>query len=616
MVIRDVWRKRASLRARILFFWLVAGALVPIAILVFVLQLRTLNSAARITREESSRLILATDISRYVYELQLLAHLELDGEDLAGFAAKAEPIISALHAANDELELQLQTLPASDLMRAYIRVLTIELQSTTNLASQAIELAQQGELEPARSKLRTLALPRRQLTSAIDHLIRLARQRYDDAERQIALTRGQMLLSVHLVIVALIWSGVVMYSFTMGVRAQVKQLSNAATRLAAGHFEERIPVKVEDELGELAIAFNSTAEALQTLYASLEQQVRERTRALERRSLELEAAAQVAREAAAIRDVKQLLEQTVHLISERFGFYHAGIFLIDEAGEYAVLQAASSEGGQRMLARGHKLKVGQVGIVGYVAGSGEPRIALDVGEDAVYFDNPDLPDTHSEMALPLKVRDRVIGVLDVQSTAVGAFSDKDVAILQTMADQLAIAIENARLLEERERALRELETLYGQQVRDAWREYASLRPLAYRYTGVTIEQTAPSPVDIPTTHPTIVEQNGTRQLIAPIRLRGETIGVVTFRQDKASGGKPWSEDELVLVEELCTQIGLALENARLLEETRQRAAQEQILANITARVRASLDPETILQTALRELGLALGADRVFVRLGR
>jgi GAF domain-containing protein len=182
----------------------------------------------------------------------------------------------------------------------------------------------------------------------------------------------------------------------------------------------------------------------------------------QRRATQLATAAAVARDATAILDVDHLLDETMSLISKQFGFYHAGIFLLDERDEYAVLQAASSEGGRRMLERGHKLRVGEVGIVGYVASTGEPRVALDVGEDTAHFAHPDLPNTRSEMALPLKVQDRVIGVLDVQSTQEAAFSEDDVAVLQTMADQLATAIANARLFEQvqrrarRERLIREI----------------------------------------------------------------------------------------------------------------------------------------------------------------
>ncbi len=122
--------------------------------------------------------------------------------------------------------------------------------------------------------------------------------------------------------------------------------------------------------------------------------------ALQRRAIQLQTAAEVSRDASAVRDLPELLNRIVTLIRDRFGFYHAGIFLLDDAQEYAVLQAASSEGGRRMLARGHRLTVGETGIVGYVTGTGEARIALDVGEDAAFFDNPDLPATRSEMALP------------------------------------------------------------------------------------------------------------------------------------------------------------------------------------------------------------------------
>ena len=195
----------------------------------------------------------------------------------------------------------------------------------------------------------------------------------------------------------------------------------------------------------------------------------QRTADLTRRTTELEAAAQVARGAAAIRDSEQLLKETVHLISDRFGFYHAGIFLLDEARQYAVLRAASSESGGHMLARRHKLKVGEEGIVGYAAGTGEPHIALDVGEDAAFFNNPDLPLTRSEMAVPLKVHDQMIGVLDVQSTEPAAFSEEDVAILQALSDQVALAIENARLFEQSQRALQDLDTLYGRRARKARR---------------------------------------------------------------------------------------------------------------------------------------------------
>lgn len=356
-------------------------------------------------------------------------------------------------------------------------------------------------------------------------------------------------------------------------------------------------------LGTLARLRTTTLD-LEEHRRTLERRVAERTRDLERRAVQLEAAAKVSREAAAIRDVNELLAKTVRLVSEDFGFYHAGIFLLDESGEYAVLRAASSEGGQYMLERGHRLKVGEVGIVGRVSRTGEPRIALDVGADAVFFNNPDLPNTRSEIGLPLRVRQRAIGVLDVQSTEEAAFSVEDVAVLQTLADQVALAIDNARLLEESDRTLRELEAFYGQRAREAWQGRAD----AYRYTGVGVE-----PVHDPSSISSFVHEDDERQLTASISLRGQTLGSIALRP--APEREPWSPEEIALVEQVTTQVGLALENARLLEETRRRAEREQTLSDMTARFSRSINVDGLLRTAVRELGRLLRIEDVSVHVG-
>ena len=153
------------------------------------------------------------------------------------------------------------------------------------------------------------------------------------------------------------------------------------------------------------------------------------------------------------------------------------------AAQYAILRAANSPGGQRMLARGHRLQVGRVGVVGYSAGAGETRVAQDVGADVVYYDNPDMPETRSELALPLKVRNRVIGVLDVQSEEANAFSEEDVEVLLILADQIALAIENTRLLQSSQDSLRELEALYGAETGKAWRKRTEKQATLYRYAG-------------------------------------------------------------------------------------------------------------------------------------
>lgn len=224
----------------------------------------------------------------------------------------------------------------------------------------------------------------------------------------------------------------------------------------------------------------ATAADLVTRSTQMEETNRQLQRVVQqsqRRADLLNAIARVSRMVAQIRDRDKLLSQVTHLISRHFGFYHVGIFLVDTPRRYAVLRAANSEGGRHMLARRHKLGVGSEGIVGYVTETGKPRIALDVGADAVYFDNPDLPETRSEVALPLYVGDEVIGALDVQSTQAAAFDQEAVTLLMTLADQIAITLENARLFEESQAALAQAQEAGRRFLREEWDNFLSGQPV-------------------------------------------------------------------------------------------------------------------------------------------
>ncbi len=313
----------------------------------------------------------------------------------------------------------------------------------------------------------------------------------------------------------------------------------------------------------------------------------------------------MARDAALVLEPQQLLERVTALISMHFGFYHAGIFLLDEAGEWAVLQAASSEGGQRMLARNHRLKVGEVGIVGYVTGRGEPRVALDVGADAVYFDNPDMPDTRSEMALPLRARGEIIGALDVQSTEPEAFSDEDVEVLQTLADQVALAISNARLFEQAQEAVEAERRAYGELSREAWIETLGRRP----GLGYTCDAAGVAPA---AAHTAARDDGDLPELTVPITVRGQVIGAINAHKPDDTG--EWATGEVELMETLTERLGVALESARLYQDTQRRAARERLTGQVTARMRETLDIEAVLKTATDEIYRALGLEKIIVRL--
>ncbi len=401
------------------------------------------------------------------------------------------------------------------------------------------------------------------------------------------------------------------------IAAPISRLTQVAVQVATGDLEARMPIQTADEIGTLARTFNAMTGQLQTTLRGLETQVMDRTDDLNRRALQLRTAAQVAKEAASIREIDQLLDEITRLISEQFGFYHCGIFLIDDNREYALLRAASSDGGKKMLAREHKLRVGKTGIVGFVASQGEPRIALDVGADAIYFDNPDMPLTRSEMALPMAIHDQVIGVLDVQSKKEMAFSEEDVEVLQILADQIALAIENTKLLDASNTSLQQLETLYKQQVRDTWKTRLQNQALAYRYDRISVHPAQDESFERYMARQT--GENGrevegqNRLMVTPIHLRGQKVGSIVLKRDPDQN--PWSQEEARLAEEIINQLGLALDNTRLYEESQLRADRERTIAEVSDVIRRSLDLETVLQTATREIQTALNLDMVEIRMG-
>ncbi len=243
----------------------------------------------------------------------------------------------------------------------------------------------------------------------------------------------------------------------------------------------------EDNARELT----ASNQELTKLRDDLELRIQERTDSLEKRAAQLQAVSSMARNITAIKDLNSLLPNTTRLVSEQFGFYHTGIFLLDDSREFAVLKAANSAGGSQMLARGHRLPLDSNSIVGYAASHGEPRIALDVGADFVYFNNPYLPGTRSEMAIPLRTSDQVIGVLDVQSQEKNAFGQEDILVLATLADQIAVAIENARLHDESQQALAESKSTFERYVQQQWSSFAQ----QVRYTGFVYDGKQVLPLD-------------------------------------------------------------------------------------------------------------------------
>jgi GAF domain-containing protein len=505
----------------------------------------------------------------------------------------------------------------------------------------------------------------------------------DDSEARVAAAneavyaeaQGRLILLGSVYIVLVFLALVLAFLIQRSITEPVDELRIAAESFREGNLDASVPVIGADELSLLARTFNEMAAQSRDLINTLEQRVADRTHDLEQLTLQLTTAADVGRAATSILELEALVPRVVDLVRERFVLYYAGLFLVDDAGEYAVLEAGTGEPGRLMKEQGHKLQIGGVSMVGAACAQKQARIALDVadvqaGAEMVRFDNPLLPETRSEMALPLLVGDRVLGALDVQSTKPNAFSEEDIAVLQLVADQVAVAVDNARKFSEEASLLEATSPLYRVSRRlagatttdeivrtivEAVAETEADRcavgrvgytaegePETFTFLGSWARHDRSSfPVGIPiavndspiplpmvtdfwviddVTQDTRLPE-GPRQFMAqfsdrgylnvPLRSGERVIGFVSV--NRAAPG-PWSPVSIRLYETLSEQAAVALERARLLEETQRRAARERLVDQITSQVQGSLDPDTILKTTVRELGRVLGARMTTVEI--
>jgi GAF domain-containing protein len=293
------------------------------------------------------------------------------------------------------------------------------------------------------------------------------------------------------------------------------------------------------------------------------------------------------------------------------------MFLVDEAREWALLRAGTGKAGQAMLARGHRIKVGE-GMIGWSVAHAEARVATEAGEDTIRLATAELPETRSEAAIPLRSRGHVLGALTVQDTHPGAFDKDIITVLQMMADQVAVTLDNARLYAESQESLEAERRAYGELSREAWTEL--LR--SHSGLGFLSNRQGVSPLgdqrrlEMETTMRTgqmASGENGASRLVIPVKVRGQVVAAVGGRKPQDAG--EWTAEEIALVEAVTEQLSLAIESARLYQDTQLRAERERVTGQLTARIRESLDVEMVLKTAVREIGEALGLAALDVRMG-
>lgn len=416
-------------------------------------------------------------------------------------------------------------------------------------------------------------------------------------------------ISLILIVVTIIFGLIISNS----IGKPLAGLVATAQKIAKGDISvEAIVHQPRDEISYLAETLNHMTGQLRENIGELERRVAERTSELEARTSQLLIASQLSNKINSILDLQELERQAVNLIRDRFNLYYVGLFLVDETNTWALLKAGTGPEGQAMIERGHRIRIGE-GMIGWCIQNGRVRVSLLAGEDPLRLATPDLPETKSEVAVPLRSRGIVIGALTIQSTIPNAFDETILTTFQTMADQIAVAIDNARLFSEAEKSLEAIQRAYGEMSRKAWLERLRLMPLLAVRTehGVTVSPiTTPSGIQGPDKE--VEESNNSLRL--PIKVRGTVIGILDAQ--KPDEQHTWSEEEILILNTLTEQLGVALDSARLFEETRTRAERERLIGQITNRVRETLDIDTILQTATIEIQKAFDLDEVEVRMNQ
>ena len=403
------------------------------------------------------------------------------------------------------------------------------------------------------------------------------------------------------------------------IAAPIAALTETVKRIRSGDLAAQAQVETNDEIGQLAEAFNGMTARLRASIDSLAE-----------RTQNLEMIAILSERLAAILNLEQLMEQLVQQVKERFDYYHVHIYLLDEESQSLVMAAGVGEAGAQMKAQGHRIPLdAAVSLVARAARSGEVIRVDNVRQAADWLPNPLLPDAHAEMTVPILLEGQVVGVLDVQEDEVGGLDEGDASMLRSLANQVAVAIRNARQFERVEQALAEARTLQAQYRADMWdREKVTRRNRGQvRYSRETtpgpdealIEASRQQALAIQKPALVSINANGAsgskahKALVAPIALVDGKIGDLQFHGFDPN--RRWTEEELALVEAVIDQVGQAAESLRLFDQIQERASREQLIGQISDKLRRAPSMEALLETGVSELARVLGTGRAYVRFG-
>jgi len=436
---------------------------------------------------------------------------------------------------------------------------------------------------------------------------------------------------------ALLVAGIVGFLIARQISRPIISLSNTAVAMADGQLDQTARESGVAELKTLAVSFNRMTEQLRQILQELEQQVVARTE-------RLEIVATLGERLSSILNVDDLLDEVVDQIQKSFGYYHAHIYLLDSEEQNLVVAAGTGSAGAEMKAEGHSIPLHTVtSLVARSARSGDIVRVDNVRETPDWLPNPLLPDTYSEMAVPITLEEKVVGVLDVQQDRIAGLDQGDAALLRSLANQVAVAINNARLFEQVETALTEAREAQRRYIEQAW----DARAVAGRSAGrvqfslgesttlsevvlakarqqastqtqpavITVEHNDSVPNEKPAeseeTALTINSADQHHVLVAPITFADTVIGNLQLHE--VDPNRQWTEGELTMINAVIDQVAQTAENLRLLNETQERASREQLISQVSDKLRRAPDMESLMKVATAEIARVLNPARTFIR---
>lgn len=496
----------------------------------------------------------------------------------------------------------------------------------------------------------SLKILNEELTFILEQSLQDLSQAVVDEEKENALVAIDITMTRLLVLIT--WSILVLITIAALVALHwftkpIIRLTQVAEKIAEGDLTQQAQIEAgtirtfTDEISILAKAFDSITHQLRGTIDGLEIQVAERTQ-------QIELVIELNHKLSSILDLDELMGQVVNTIKDTFDYYHVQIYLLDEQEENLVLAEGTGQVGLTLKQQGHHIALTNLSsLIAQSARSMQTIVVDDLQrQTGTFLPNPLLPETQAEMVVPIILEGKIVGLLDVQSNQVGRFGTQDIQTIEAVAGQLAIAAHNARLFKDTDEARQRIENLQSFYTYQAWEDFSayqrqrdyeirqtdalpslsqtatpevltSLRekrtviqspPFADRQLS-SIEAQTSTPINDPTP-PVTRPQNA---IATPLRVGNEVIGVLGFHDENQY--RPWTAEEVALIEAVSTQMSLALENARLFEETGRQAAREKVIADATQQVWASGDIEKVLQTAVEQLGTTLDASKVVIHLG-